>query len=75
MRTLKVVYPHLLDIGCYSHTIDHVGKKFVTPNLDEFGKAWVGIFSHRHDFCGEKTGRYKVKVYGARAQLLPEVHR
>ena len=46
MRTMRVVYPHVLDIGCYSHTIDHVGEKFVTPYLDEFGKAWVGVFSH-----------------------------
>ena len=28
MHTLKIVYPHLLDIGCYSHTIDHVRDKF-----------------------------------------------
>ena len=46
LRTVKVVYPDLLDIGCYSHTIDHVGEKFVTPSLDEFGKAWTGVFSH-----------------------------
>jgi hypothetical protein len=60
MRTMKVVYPHLLDIGCYSHTIDHVGEKFVTPNLDEFGKEWVGIFSHSHKarlLWRERTGR------------------
>ena len=52
MHTITVVYPHLIDIGCYSHTIDLVGEKFMTPNLDEFGKAWVGVFSHR-----ERTGR------------------
>ena len=60
MRTMKVVYPHLLDIGCYSHTIDHVGEKFDTPNLDEFGKAWVGIFAHSPKarlLWRERTGR------------------
>ena len=46
IHIIKIVYPHLLDIGCYSHTIDHVGEKFVTHTLDEFGKAWNGIFSH-----------------------------
>ena len=25
LRTLKVVYPIIVDIGCFSHTIDHVG--------------------------------------------------
>ena len=28
MRTLQIVYHHVLDIGCFSHTIDHVGKRF-----------------------------------------------
>ena len=44
--SLKIVYPNLLDIGCYSHTIDHVGEQFVTPVLEEFAKAWVGLFAH-----------------------------
>ena len=39
MQTLKIVYPLLLDIGCYSHTIDHVGDNFKTPS------AWVNLFS------------------------------
>ena len=26
MRTIKVVYNQLLDVGCFSHTLDHVGK-------------------------------------------------
>ncbi len=28
MRTMAVVYPDLLDVGCLSHTIDHVGEHF-----------------------------------------------
>jgi len=46
VRTLKVLYPNLLDIGCYSHTIDHVGDNFDTPILHEFGILWVSLFSH-----------------------------
>ena len=45
-RTLKVVFPNLLDVGCYSHTIDLVGEKFRTPNLDSFIRLWVSLFSH-----------------------------
>ena len=26
MKTLKVLYPNLVDIGCFSHTIDRVGE-------------------------------------------------
>ncbi|XP_065892612.1 uncharacterized protein [Dysidea avara] len=46
MRTVKVLYPNLVDIGCFSHTIDRVGENFHTPILHEFGIAWVSMFSH-----------------------------
>ena len=80
MRTLKVVYPHLLDIGCYSHTLDHVGEKFVTPHLDEFGKAWVGIFAHSPKarlLWRERTGRsiatYSETRWWSRWEVLKQV--
>ena len=46
MKTVKVLYPNLVDIGCFSHTIDRVGENFHTPILHEFGIAWVSMFSH-----------------------------
>ena len=46
MRTIKVLYPHMLDVGCFSHTIDHVGEHFNTPVLSSFVSSWVKIFSH-----------------------------
>ncbi len=46
MRTLKIVFPLIMDIGCFSHTIDHVGDNFKTPVLSEFTSAWIALFSH-----------------------------
>ncbi len=46
MTTLKVVYPTLLDVGCFSHTLDHVGEKFHTPTLSDFITPWISLFSH-----------------------------
>ena len=46
MRTLKVVYPDVLDVGCFSHTLDLVGRKVNAPHLSEFVMAWVSLFSH-----------------------------
>ena len=46
MHTLKIVYPLVVDIGCFSHTIDHVGSRFKTPTLSEFITAWISLFSH-----------------------------
>ena len=44
MRTLSIVFPNVLDIGCFSHTLDHVGENFKTPILDEFIKVWINMF-------------------------------
>ena len=45
MRTLSIVFPNILDIGCFSHTLDHVGEHFNTPALDAFMKVWISMFS------------------------------
>ena len=39
LRTLKVIYPALLGVGCFSHTLDLVGNKFCTPLLTDFSMA------------------------------------
>ena len=57
LRTLKVLYPYLIDIGCFSHTIDHVGEKFETPVLSEFISAWINLFAHSPKIWREQTGR------------------
>ena len=38
-----VVFPDLIDMGCYSQTIDLVGGKF---NLDFFIHLWISLFAH-----------------------------
>ena len=43
MHTLSIVFPNILDIGCFSHTLDHVGENFKTPILDEFIKVWINM--------------------------------
>ena len=46
VRTVKVLYNQLVDIAMVflPYTIDHV-EKMSTPLLDDFVKAWVGLFS------------------------------
>ena len=40
IQTLQIIYPHILDIGCFSHTLDHVGEKMYTPVLDKFATKY-----------------------------------
>ena len=46
MRTLKVLYPCMLGIGCFSHTLNRVGEKFNIPFANDFVTYWVSLFSH-----------------------------
>ena len=44
MRTVRIVYNQCVDIGCFSHTLDHVGERMSTPVLDKFFSAWISLF-------------------------------
>ena len=46
IRHLKILYPNLAVIGCFSHALDHVDEKMATPNLEKFMKSWVSLFAH-----------------------------
>ena len=41
MRTVKVLYPNILDVGCFSHNINNA-----TLILDEFIRSWLALFAH-----------------------------
>ena len=36
MRTVRVIYNQVIDIGCFSHALDHVGEHMQTPILEKF---------------------------------------
>ena len=46
LTTAKVLYPEIVDVGCFSHTLDHVGEWFSTPTLNEFVTNWIMLFAH-----------------------------
>ena len=46
MRFVSVMYPGVVDIGCFSHTINNAGSCFKTPHLNEFLTYWLRLFSH-----------------------------
>ena len=46
MRIVKLIYPNLFDVGCFSHTLDLVGDHFHVPTLNEFRILWVSLFAH-----------------------------
>ncbi|KAK3734379.1 hypothetical protein QZH41_007564 [Actinostola sp. cb2023] len=45
LRTVSILYPSMLDVGCISHFLDRVGVKSVTPALTPFMSSWNIIFT------------------------------
>ena len=45
---IAFIFPKMLNIVCFSHTLDNVGKHLEIPTLLEFGNLWVRLFSHSH---------------------------
>ena len=46
MKTMFIMYLNILDIGCFSHTLDLMGSKIHLSVLDKFMKHWEGIFKN-----------------------------
>jgi len=48
MHLISVMYPTVLDVGCFSYTLNNVGEQFRTLVLDKFMKHWQEMFSRSH---------------------------
>ena len=46
MHTVAIMYLSVMDIGCFSHTLDLVGGYFELPTLCKFMKHWEMMFNH-----------------------------
>ena len=44
VKTIIIMYPTVMDIGCFSHTLNNVGERFQVPTLDKFMKYWEQMF-------------------------------
>ena len=45
VRILKAVYPQILNVTCFAHTIDRVAHHFNLPTLDQFINWWLQLFA------------------------------
>ena len=60
VSSIAIFYPSAIDIGCFSHTLSHVGEKFNAPVLAKFLKHWERMTQHSHKarlLWREITGR------------------
>lgn len=55
MCTVSIVYPHVLDIGCVSHTLDLISGRFKMPVLSSFVSLWIFHIVQRLRHFGKNT--------------------
>ena len=56
----KGLYTQILDIGCFSHTLDLVGNQICIPTLSDFMLSWLSLFrpsAKAKRLWSEQTGR------------------
>ena len=81
LRTIKVLYNRLFGVGCFSHTLDGVGKNMNTPVLDEFIKHWISLFSHSPkirmawaSMTGLSSPSYSSTRWWSKFEVIKQVH-
>ena len=48
LNHIKFVFPKMLSVVCFSHTLDNVRNHFKVPDLLSFGILWIRLFKHSH---------------------------
>ena len=81
LRTIKVLYNCLFDVGCFSHTLDRVGENMRVPVLNEFIKHWISLFSHSPkiimawaSLTGLSSPSYSSTRWWSKYEVIKKVH-
>jgi len=80
MGVLKLLYPDVLDVGCFSHTLDRVGSHFSIPVADDFTKLWISLFSRSpkarlawRSLCGRPIPSYSETRWWSRWEVMKQI--
>lgn len=81
MSTIRVLYNRIFDVGCFSHTLNHVGEHMNTPVLNDFIKTWINMFSHSPKtrlkwttLTGLPPPRYCATRWWSKFEAIHQVH-
>ena len=80
MKTVKIVYPKIFDVGCFSHTIDPAGEHPNVPTLTDFVANWLSLFSHSFkakflwkEQTGQAMASYSVTRWWSKWELMQQI--
>ena len=65
LNIVSFIFPNMVNVVCFSHTLDNVGNHFEIPTLKEFGSLWIRMFRNsckakllRKDLMGRAPKSY-----------------
>ena len=80
LRVFKVIYPNIMDVRCFSHTLDIVGNKFKTPLLATFSSYWISLFSYSprtkmlwKDYTGQAMASYSKTRWWSKWEIFHQL--
>ena len=48
LNRIAFIFPNVLNVVCFSHTLDNVGNHLAILTLLQFGNLWIHLFSRSH---------------------------
>ena len=81
VRSIQMLYLGMVDVGCFSHTLDHVGGAVKADDLDAFVASWVQLFSHSpksrlefYTLTGVSIRSYSRTRWWSKWQVMEQLH-
>ena len=80
LNRIAFIFPKVLNVVCFSHTLDNVGNHLVIPTLLEFGSLWVRLFRHSHkarllwkDLTGQRPRSYSETRWWSKWEVFQQL--
>ena len=77
---MKLLYPSLLDVGCFSHTLNRIEEQFKVPVADEFTRLWISLFSRSpkarlawRSYCERAVPTYSETRWWSRWEVMKQI--
>ena len=77
---IAFIFPKMLNVVCFSHTLDNVGNHLVIPTLLEFGSVWIRLFCHSYkakllwkDLTGQRPRSYSETRWWSKWEVYQQI--
>ena len=77
---IAFIFPKMLNVVCFSYTLDNVANHLVIPTLLEFGSVWIRLFRHSYkaklllkDLTGQRPRSYSETRWWSKWEVYQQI--